>query len=250
MHFSSFYLVIFFYFLAMAFDIQRRQRRQEALPHVGSWCQNASGFALIELLVVISIIAVLASMTMAGVSLVRESARSARCLSNLRQLGMTAMSWSNDHEDFLMPAYGAITWVDQADPNFMNTMLSMGLPLKSFICPSYRGTTPNVYGENQTVIWPYNGPGSIGDGVWQWGTGNIYFHTRANTTSATIREPAQKIYYGDSSDYWLNFFDGVSMQEGRRHRGKANFVWLDGHASAEPSDFGVVYNTGTYFNAP
>lgn len=220
------------------------------LQKIASGRLGSAGFSLIELLVVISIIAVLSSMTMAAISLVRESAKSARCLSNLHQLSMTAMSWSNDHDDFLMPAYGAITWVDPVDPNFMNTMISMGLPRQSFMCPSYRGTTQNVYGENQTVIWPYNGPGTTGDGVWQWGTGNVYFHTQANTTMSTIRDPGQKIYYGDSSDYWLNFFDGISMPQGRRHRGKANFAWLDGHASAEPSDFGAVYNTGKYFSAP
>ena len=66
--------------------------------------QATQGFALIELLVVITIIAVLASMLVPTVNLVRESAKRSICRSNLRQLSMATFAYLNDNEGFLMDA--------------------------------------------------------------------------------------------------------------------------------------------------
>lgn len=62
-----------------------------------------SGFTLIELLVVIAIIAILAAMLMPVLSSARESARRAKCESNLRQLGMMIQQYTDDWQGFLPP---------------------------------------------------------------------------------------------------------------------------------------------------
>ena len=62
-----------------------------------------TGFTLIELLVVISIIAILAAMLMPAIKVVRLSAISTKCQSNLRQFGMANFAYSEEWEGFLVP---------------------------------------------------------------------------------------------------------------------------------------------------
>ncbi|MBI3944826.1 MAG: DUF1559 domain-containing protein [Armatimonadetes bacterium] len=64
-----------------------------------------NGFTLIELLVVIAIIAILAAILFPVFSRARERARSTTCLSNMKQLGLATMSYTQDYDDTLPPAY-------------------------------------------------------------------------------------------------------------------------------------------------
>ena len=62
-------------------------------------------FTLIELLVVIAIIAILAAMLLPALSAARESARNSSCQSNLKQLIMVYLQYTDDNEEWLMPGY-------------------------------------------------------------------------------------------------------------------------------------------------
>src|SRR6059058_5661635 len=62
------------------------------------------GFTLIELLVVIAIIAILAAILFPVFAQARDKARSAACLSNLKQMGTAWMMYTQDYDELFPKA--------------------------------------------------------------------------------------------------------------------------------------------------
>jgi prepilin-type N-terminal cleavage/methylation domain-containing protein/prepilin-type processing-associated H-X9-DG protein len=75
-------------------------------------CRLKRGFTLIEMLVVISIIVLLASILFPVFATAREKARSASCLSNQKQIAMAISMYSQDNDELNLPAVdpGSKAW--------------------------------------------------------------------------------------------------------------------------------------------
>src|SRR5688500_2509657 len=67
-------------------------------------------FTLVELLVVIGIIAVLVGILLPALSKARQQAATAKCLSNLREIGHGIQMYAAEQKQFLVPG-----WVHEGD---------------------------------------------------------------------------------------------------------------------------------------
>jgi prepilin-type N-terminal cleavage/methylation domain-containing protein/prepilin-type processing-associated H-X9-DG protein len=72
---------------------------------------NRRAFTLVELLVVIGIIAILVAILLPTLNRARESARTLKCMSNLRVIGQASLQYSIDNKNCFLPA---IIWKDAA----------------------------------------------------------------------------------------------------------------------------------------
>lgn len=202
------------------------------------------GFSLMELLVVISIIALLASMLMPAISMVRDAARSTRCQSNLHQIGLAVYAYAADTEMYPdVKVSNTVMWSQSLEPyvesegdnknSLANTKAKRGV-LRS--CPLWQyssfyaqiSTSNNIvaneqigYGMNKNCFLPGTNAQPIFNGT-----------PYRTATSSSITKPATRVMIGDSGSYFLDSTQPLYCYDFLRHRGRSNYVFYDGHVAS------------------
>ena len=222
--------------------------------------QERHGFTLIELLVIIAIIAILASMLLPVLALGKLSAQSAKCVNNLRELGVAAELYWNDNGGncfnyvFGQTNYGAIYWFGWIGPGAEEQRafdLSCGAMQPYLnggdvrLCPSlqYALAQFKLKGTNAVFSYGYNSYLSVPA-------------ARPPVNTSRLRQPAQTAQFADAAQinnfeapalpsnpmieewYYLdvetNYSSANNYPNGHfRHSQRANVVFCDGHVGME-----------------
>jgi len=227
-----------------------------------------SAFTLIELLVVIAIIAILASILFPVFARAREQARKAVCQSNLKQIGIAVMMYTQDYdESFPFAANGGATstssnrWYDVVNPYVKSKQQVWNCrtagPLSRY--GGSNGYTNGGYAYNVAGSSynrnPYTGVAiaGYGDGFGFTGGSNPQTPTMESVTLAMVEEPSSTVLASDpcsmtSADFqyraeflyaWSSIsylpmlhggpFDQSAATLNANPSGGGNYLFADGH---------------------
>lgn len=184
--------------------------------------RSLRAFTLVELLAVIAVIGVLASILFPAVGAVRNKARSAQCLSNLRQVG--AASWLHIHEQ-----KGRLPSIGHFRQNGVS--FSWTETLRSYVGPGFIGRCPAR-------------PDHISDVTYGWNdllvtsTGEGLPHGACRTPSATLMLAEVPDDYTAEHIHFSGAARGVTAAFFRAnvrvdvHAASSNYLFVDGHVAS------------------
>lgn len=206
-------------------------------------------FTLMELLVTVTIIALLVALLLPALKLVRSTAGGVKCLSNLRQWGQANQFYASDWDGFSSPTsyYGA-TWFTVLSTTMLSGDSSAGFQKKMWRgCPDWGNTAAifwagsnswwNGYARNpylrlalrdSLVTYTHDAvPSTLGGNLLPGQDKPVVFHLAGTTY------PGERIWMGDAVGW--DGAGGSSNIDPDRHRKRPSFVFMDCHASGMAS---------------
>jgi len=210
-----------------------------------------SGFTLIELLVVIAIIAILAAILFPVFAQAREKARSAACLSNMKQLGAASTMYVQDYDG----AY-PLAWYPTPQYGFDVVLFPYVKSYQVYDCPSNHVTPRYWEGYPKAGLGPIPGSYAMNGDLAARGGGT---DGRSGITEAAVQAPAETILMteiwdtrGPKGAKTFHPVNGVKVADGPEaeifttqkndvcqripfniHQGGSNYNFCDGHAKWE-----------------
>jgi type II secretory pathway pseudopilin PulG len=106
----------------------------------------SGGFTLMELLIVIVMIIVLASLAYPSYTKFQERARATQDMSNLRQIGLATQMYLNDNDNVIFSTTG--TWMAQLKPKYVPAWKIFQSPFDKRAASEEDATAPISYGLN------------------------------------------------------------------------------------------------------
>lgn len=200
-----------------------------------------SGFTLVELLVVVSIIALLSAFAVPAVLQALTAGKRTACASNMRQIGTAMLAYTNDHN-------GEFPGSSHSDPNasWIYSLASyLGNVDEVRICPAdpraaeRRAVKSTSYVLNEFICVPQMDPFG---GVTESFTNIGKLHSLSRTITAFVG--ADNMGTGASNDHthsrgwggWSSVVSDISPDRHRtgaaakdRSRGASNYLYADGH---------------------
>ncbi len=211
-------------------------------------------FTLVELLVVMTVLAVLGALVLAGVRSARERADETQCVSNLRVLAMANLAYAADHNATYVATQertNRMRWHglrsdtgSPFDPTQSPLSPYLGTDRRVKLCPTFRDALDGDdsfeegtggYGYNSTYIG-----GTPGRPFQPERTVNVPRPARTVmfTDTAFARKNGIQEYAFSEPYRWVNIKGepaaSLSASVHFRHRDRANVAWCDGHVTAEP----------------
>ena len=228
-------------------------------------------FTLVELLVVIAIIAILAAILFPVFARARENGRRASCQSNLKQIGVGLIQYSQDYDEILIadwygsdstvgpgptlppgsPLGVSYKWEDAAFPYIKSEQV--------FVCPSATGdaAVPYTYYKNLTAPRPSDNLGSYtivhGYGANQPNRTPPVSHPLPSigdkVNLARAETPSTTVWVLDGDGYFYAEVtpptpasatpsaSDVLNNSINRHLDTINVLFLDGHVKAVKTEF-------------
>ncbi|MBO4513429.1 MAG: prepilin-type N-terminal cleavage/methylation domain-containing protein [Victivallales bacterium] len=216
-------------------------------------------FTLIELLVVIAIIAILAALLLPALSKARTKARTTACLNNLKQCGLGVNTYLDDSENIMPPSAqgwvlksGSLSTYDSTTEFWFDLLGPWCGTSKSFTGSGKVKETcfhcQTIYNKNESRFFEVYGLNAgLTTNVVQGVTKSKTLAYTGNVTHifprsmVNVSQPAQQMVLVDSR-YNYNSLGNRSIGHwivseraylSMRHGGRANVLYLDGHALPE-----------------
>jgi prepilin-type N-terminal cleavage/methylation domain-containing protein/prepilin-type processing-associated H-X9-DG protein len=168
------------------------------------------GFTLIELLVVIAIIAILAAILFPVFAQARDRARSAACLSNLKQMGTAWMMYAQDYDERFPYSNPGPAW---GDCRTMKDRGSFGGWIGNLLVPYTKNSDIFKCPSNPTLNTVNNASGCGGTEAvarTNWGIPYLYvsygynYIALNNRGMGDIQRPADEIAIYDAISQWTD----------------------------------------------